>query len=108
MAPVLQKEEIGELIARARAQETLWNCDFRRRSEFSRRALASSDRLEALMLIKTIYQRKKDLAKEGKDLHTTDAYFLRDAEFLLYHEFAFVLEKSFEEVSHEVKKALCE
>ena len=47
---------------------------------------------QLLALIRTIYQRKTELAVCGKKLRSSDAAFLKDAERLLHEEFAYVLE----------------
>ena len=56
--------------------------------------------------IKNIYARKKEMLGEGKHLHTTDDYFLKDAETLIFNEFSFVLGKAFSQVKEEALKIL--
>lgn len=106
MLPPLTPEQIREALSDVRERKAEWTRDFRRRSEESKRALGSGDRRDALYLIKNIYLRKREILGEGKRIHTTDDYFLRDAENLLYNEIAYVLEKDYEYARALVLKAL--
>ena len=106
MCPPLCKEEISPLLSRAAEEETEWIRDFRRRSELSKKALGSCDRLDALLLIKSIYAHRKENQGKGTRVHTTDDYFLKDAEQLIYSELAYVQNKTYEEVEQEVKAIL--
>ena len=106
MCPLLTPAEITDLLTRAEKAPCPWNRDFRKRSEESRRALLSSDRLDALVMIKSILAHKRELTEIGKNVHTTDDYFLRDAEQLIYNEIAFVLKKPFKEVEEQVRAIL--
>lgn len=106
MCPPLREDEVEVLLSRAAEQETEWIRDFRRRSEVSKKALSSCDRLDALLLIKSIYVHRKEMQGKGARVHTTDDYFLKDAENLIYSEFAYVQNKSYEQVEKEVKRIL--
>ena len=108
MCPLMSPGEIEDLLARAEKAPCPWNRDFRKRSEESRKALLSSDRLDALVMIKSILAHKKEMAQIGKVVHTTDDYFLRDAEMLVYHEIAYVLGEPYEAVSARVRALLSE
>jgi CarD family transcriptional regulator len=105
MRPLLQKEEIEPLVKEAKERKTEWIRDFRRRSDLSKKALSSSEPIELLLLIKTICEHRKEEA-EAKRVHTTDDYFLRDAEMLLYSEIAFVAKAEMDEVKKKIKTAL--
>lgn len=106
MCKPLTQEEIEELLARAEKIEAEWIRDFRRRSEMAKKALASSDRMDAILLIKGIYSRRKEMQGKGIRVHTTDDYFLKDAELLIYSEIAYVQNKPYEQVEQEVKAIL--
>ncbi len=106
MCPPLKSDEIALLLSRAAEQEPEWIRDFRRRSEMSKKALASCDRMEPLLLIKSIYAHRKEVQGKGTRVHTTDDYFLKDAEELIYSEFAYVQNKKYEEIEKEVKAIL--
>ena len=103
---LLAKEEIEDLVKEILSTPTQWIRDFRRRSDFSKKALASSDRKDPLLLIKTIYDHRNE---EGGSVrvHTTDDYFLRDAEYLVYSEFAYVYEVAYEEVQTKMRALFC-
>ena len=90
MRPLITEEEIAAASRKARETETPWIHNFRKRSEAAHAALLSDDRADALCLIKAIFLRKKELAREGKRIHTTDDGFLREAETLFFGEVAFV------------------
>lgn len=104
--PVLTKEEIASLVKAILSTSTQWIRDFRRRSDFSKKALASSDRKEPLLLIKTIYDHRNE-ENTPLRVHTTDDYFLRDAEQLIYSEFAYVYGVEFEEVQKKMRALFC-
>ncbi|MBQ4037804.1 MAG: hypothetical protein IJC84_06735 [Clostridia bacterium] len=94
------------LLSAAPAMETVWERDFRRRSEWSKAALLSGEGERLLRLIKTIYDHKKENVAVGKRLHTTDDYFLKDAEALLFFEMSYVLGISVEEARPRVRTLL--
>ena len=104
MLPLLTKEEIEEALFAVQEKETEWIRDFRKRSEFAKKAMQSADRKETLFLIKSIYRRRRQLAFEGVRSHTTDDYFLKEAEEMIYGEFAFVWEMPLEEVRDLIQK----
>ncbi len=108
MLPPLTKEEVAEVISLVREKEVEWIRDFRRRSDFAKKALSSGDRSEALYLIKSIYHHKREILGQGARIHTTDDYFLKDAETLIFTEFSFVLDKSYEDIAAEIRLALTE
>lgn len=88
LQPALTRDEAEAMLAEVAATAPLWNRDFRRRSDEARRALASLDRRETLFLMRNIYCHKKVESEEGRRVHTTDDYFLKDAEESVVAEFA--------------------
>ena len=88
MRRVLSEEEIYELIKTMPDKESSWIDNKNERSNHFRSILASGDRVEIIKLIKTIYQHKEELRTTGKKLHTTDEQFFREAEKVIYDEFA--------------------
>ncbi len=103
----LTKDEIDSLIKSVLDTPTQWIRDFRRRSDFSKKALASSDRKDPLLLIKTIYDHRSEESAGPVRIHTTDDYFLRDAEYLVYSEIAFALGKEYSQVEKEMRALFC-
>ncbi len=106
MVPLLTPEEIDAALAKAASTEPDWERNYRRRSDVFRRTLLTTDRAELLFLIKAVYRHRRSLAENGKALHTTDDYFLRDAEDLVYPEFSHVLGEPLAEVSDRVLRAI--
>ncbi len=105
LCPPLTENEIEGLLAKVLTAETEWIRDFRKRSDYAKRALASSDRLEALLLIKTIYDHRKETAGNLR-IHTTDDYFLKDAEHLIYSEFSYVLKEDYQALATRIRTLL--
>jgi CarD family transcriptional regulator len=103
MLPLLTPEEIFSVVEKVKNMEIEWIRDFRRRSEKAKKALNSGDRADALFLIKNAWAKRVGQITEIRRTHTTDDYFLRDAELLIFNEFSFVLEKSVEEVTAWVR-----
>ena len=106
MVPLLKKEEIDRILKSAKEADAPWDRDFRRRSEKARQALLSTERLDLLLLMKSIYLHKKELTGAGKALHTTDDIMLRDAENLIFQEVAYVLQIEPDEAAARVRKKL--
>ena len=98
MRKILSKEEILELIKTMPDEESIWIADENERKEHYREILIRGDRTELVRLIKTLYLHKQNQKKTGKKLHIADEKFLKDAEHLLYDEFAFVFNISKDEV----------
>lgn len=104
MLPPLTPDQIEAVVHDVREKSPEWIRDFRRRSEASKKALSSGDRRDALYLIKNIYAHKLDILGEGKRIHTTDDYFLKDAENLIYFEFSYVLGEEMQDVAERFRK----
>lgn len=98
MRKILSKEEILELIKTMPDEGNIWIADENERKEYYREILIRGDRTELVRLIKTLYLHKQNQKKTGKKLHIADEKFLKDAEHLLYDEFAFVLNISKDDV----------
>ncbi|MDR1765971.1 MAG: CarD family transcriptional regulator [Lachnospiraceae bacterium] len=91
MRRVLSAEEIHGLIREMPREETIWIEDQKERKERYKKILAENDRLSLVRLIKTIYLHGMDLRNKGRKLHVADEQFMKDAEKILYDEFAHVL-----------------
>lgn len=68
------------------------------RKERYREAIAQGDRSELIKIIKGLYQHQQELQEKGKRLHLADERLFRDAEKMLYDEFAMVLNIKREQV----------
>lgn len=103
MRKVLSKEEIQELIKTMPDENCIWIEDEAQRREEYRRILREGDRLELVRLIKTLYMYQQSCRDHRKKLHSADEHFLKDAESMLYEEFAYVLDIPREEVISYIK-----
>ena len=53
--------------------------------------METGDRKELVKMIKTLYLYRQKQQAAGKKIHVCDEHFLKEAERILYDEFAFVL-----------------
>lgn len=91
MRKIITKDEIDSLLKIMPADNDIWIEDENQRREEYRRIIREGDRKELVMLIKTLYLYQKSRKDQRKKLHSVDEHFLKDAESMLYDEFAFVL-----------------
>ena len=96
--PLLSSDEVKHLIHDISNQETIWIADDKHRKDTYRKIIDNGDRLELMKLIKTLYLRKKTQQEAGKKQHLVDEHFMKEAETILYDEFAFVLHLDREEI----------
>lgn len=98
MRRILSEEEIYELIKAMPDEETSWIENKNERNERFRSIMSSGNRTEIIKLIKVIYQHKEELKAIGKKLHASDEQFFKEAEKIIYDEFALVLNIRYEQV----------
>lgn len=91
MRPVLTEEEVRELIRQMPEVETVWEEDPQQRKLLFDQLLRSNNCVDLVKIIKTLYRQKKRRSAMGKTLHVSDENYLREAQRLLYDEFAGVL-----------------
>lgn len=91
MKKILSVKEIHTLIHAVPNTESIWIQNDNVRKERYKEIIKSGDRLELMKLIRTLYLHQQDLKKSGKKFHATDDRFMKDAEKILYEEFAYVL-----------------
>lgn len=89
---VLTKKEIMDIIDAIPNDATIWIDDNNERKIVYRDIISSGDRHKIICLIKTLYARRNELAQIGRKLHQSDEHYFREAEKILYDEFALVLE----------------
>ena len=92
MRRVLSKEEIYQIIQAMPGESSIWIEDEPERKERYKQILQRGDRIELVRMIKALYQHQLDQRAKGKHLHTADEHFFKEAEKLLYDEFALVLD----------------
>ena len=92
MRPVLSREEVDRLIDGMPEIPTAWEEDPQARKASFEALLRSNECRSLIILIKTLHAQKKRRQADGKALHVSDETFLREAQRLLYDEFAGALE----------------
>ncbi len=91
MRSVLSAEEIYAMIKNMPEQETIWIDDDNDRKTAYQEIINRGNREELVRLIKTLHMHKLEQQQKGRKLHISDEGFLKQAETLLYNEFAIVL-----------------
>lgn len=92
MRPVLSREEVDRLIDGMPEIPTAWEEDPQARKASFEALLRSNECRSLIILIKTLHAQKERRQADGKALHVSDETFLREAQRLLYDEFAGALE----------------
>lgn len=98
MQRILSEAEVKALIHSMPQEETAWIDNEEARKGRYQRILADGDRLELVRMIKALYFHQQELRSKGRKLHISDDRFFKDAEKMLYEEFALVLQIEKEEV----------
>jgi len=106
MKELLSEEEIMELIKSIPLQNTVWIENINLRKEKYKKIIGSADRAELLSLLKTLYERKKELTQTGKNLSVYDERFLHQAQKIIHSEIALVLQMQMEEVEPFILKTI--
>lgn len=98
MRKLLSVEEIDQLILNMTNKKTQWVENDGARKEQYKEILKEGNRESLISMIRAIYQHKQETVEKGKKLHAVDENAMREAERLLYDEFAYVLNIKREEV----------
>lgn len=106
MKKILSKEEILALIEQVSQSDLEWIDNDNLRKEKYRNIIKSGDRLEMMKLVKILYQHQQKLKKIGKKFHANDDKIFKEAEKILYDEFAYVLNIQQEEVIPFIAKQI--
>lgn len=96
--PILSAEEIYSLIDSIPDTENIWIEDNKERTLRYKDIIERGERKEIIGVIKTLFERKKEIESKNRKLHATDEIILSRAEKMLYEEFALVLDIKKEEV----------
>lgn len=91
MRELLSPEEIRALILTIPSQGAIGITDEKHRKDTYQKIIESGNRNEILRLIKTLHERRKAQQKAGKKQHLIDERFMKEAETVLFDEFAYVL-----------------
>lgn len=92
MREVLTLEEIQAIIKEIPNEKPVWIESENERREKYREIIASGDRMELAKIIKALYLHQQKQQEKGRKLHVADERFFKDAEKMLYDEFALVLQ----------------
>lgn len=104
MRSIYSRKEVNNLISMMSDEQCIWiDNDFQRKEEY-KKIIDRGDRLELVRLIKTLYEKNAELNKQHKKLRSTDEKFLREAENMLYDEFAYSLSIPREKVVDYIKR----
>jgi len=91
MHRLLSAEDIRALIRTAPEETPVWIADESVRKQHYKELLEKGDRKALIGAIKMLYQHRKDCQSQGKKVHVCDERFFKEAERVLYDEFAYVL-----------------
>ncbi|MDR1733500.1 MAG: CarD family transcriptional regulator [Oscillospiraceae bacterium] len=107
---LLTKEEIMEVIRRMPAADGKWEADESKRREQFKETLRGSDRDALGRMIKSLYLHGEETraASKSKKVPVAEENYLKDAEKVLYEEFAYVLGIQPREVLPFIAKQLSE
>ena len=81
-------EELSEIMLSAPDDDTLWTDNESERKVRFKEVLHSGDVREIIRLVRTLYHHRESQKAIGKKLHMADDRFFKDAERLLYDEYA--------------------
>lgn len=95
---VLTIEEIYKIIEALPKAKTIWINNDHSRKEKYLKILKEGSHIELVRLLKTFYEKNKELTSVGKKLHISDERIMKEVERILFEEFAFVLNIEPEEV----------
>jgi CarD family transcriptional regulator len=91
MRKVMTKEDVDALIDSMPCQKITWVENENERKDAYRKILASGDQAAIISMVQALFLHKKQREAEGKRLHMSDEYFMKDAEQILYNEWQYVL-----------------
>lgn len=103
---VLSVNQVREIIKEIPSQETIWVENNKVRNEKFTKILKNGDQKEIAQLIKTFYVKREELKSAGKKLHIADERVMKEAEQVLYEEFAFVLDTDPEQIPEIIEEKI--
>ena len=95
---VISVDEIHELIEMMPEESSIWIENDNQRRDAYKEIIKDGNRVELIKLIKTLYYNREEKLRDGKKFHISDEKALKQAEKLLYEEFAYVLNIDVNEV----------
>ena len=103
---VLTAGEVEELISQIPGYNTKWIANDNERIKLFRQILVSGDREQLTKMVRMLYLHRKNLYSKGRKLHSTDEHFLKDAQTVLFGEFAVALGIRPEEVESYIDRKI--
>ncbi len=91
MRKVMTKQDVDALIDSMPGKTPNWIANETERKEVYKNILAGGDPSAIISMVRALFIHKKEREAEGKRLHISDEYFMKDAERLLYSEWQYVL-----------------
>ena len=91
MRRLLSAEEIEEIIQEMPGEDAIWIQDENERKARYREILAEGDSRKLVRMIKTLYLHQKQQTAKGRKLHLADERAFKEAERMLYDQFAIAL-----------------
>lgn len=91
LRPVLQRDELENLLASDTVREDAWIEEENERKQYYRTLVSGGDRAALLQMVRTLLLHKQQQEAAGRKFHQCDEVFLRDAQRLIDSEFALVL-----------------
>ena len=88
MRPVLSRDEVDALIRSMPQVQTAWIDDVQARKASFDDLMRSHTCADLIVIIKTLNEHKQHRQARGKSLHVSDEAYLREAQRLLFDEFA--------------------
>lgn len=98
MKKIISKEDVQKLIHSMPTEEMIWIEDDNARKEKFNELVKGGDRRDLVKLLKTLHCKQKEKLAAGKKFHSADERVMKEAEKILFEEFALVLEISPDEV----------
>lgn len=91
MRRIMDEKAAKELIGQIPTIETVWIKEEKSREQMYKEAIRTYDCHSLVQIIKTLYLRKMDRVSHGKKVLSSDEYYLKKAEELLYSEMSIAL-----------------
>jgi len=98
MRRILSAEEIYRMLEELPEEPSVWFENTDQRKDLYKKTLADGNRMELIKLIRSLYLHQEKQVQKGKKLYAADDHALKEAERMLYDEFAFVLNIESEQV----------
>lgn len=106
MRPLTDADEVRKMIGSVPEAEAIWLSDDNERKQHYLGLIDQCDRMNILRIIITLHVHRTEQAQRGRRLHQADEVILKQAEKLLYDEFAFVLGISPDEAAKQVEEKI--